>query len=262
MTRYCLTIEYEGTNYVGWQRQKTGASIQQELEEAVEAFCGEKTLVQGGGRTDSGVHALGQVAHVDIIRETVGSTVRDALNAHLRPSPISVLKAQAVSNRFHARFSAQARSYIYRIINRRAPLTTERHLAWHVSTPLDTGSMQLAAQRLIGKHDFSAFRAAACSSPNPNKDLREILCDVKPWLHANLCFELEADSFLQHMVRIMVGTLVQVGTGKLKPEQMKGILESRDRTQAGLTAPAHGLYALAVRYPEDSIEWPDELMDS
>jgi len=246
MTRYCLTIEYEGTNYVGWQRQKTGASIQQELEEAVEAFCGEKTLVQGGGRTDSGVHALGQVAHVDIIRETVGSTVRDALNAHLRPSPISVLKAQAVSNQFHARFSAQARSYIYRIINRRAPLTTERHLAWHVSTPLDTGSMQLAAQRLIGKHDFSTFRASHCQAKSPVKTLTTI--------NVNRVGELieiaaSAPSFLYHQVRNFVGTLRLVGEGKWTADDISDALEACDRKQGGPTAPPEGLFLTQITYP-------------
>ena len=173
-----------------------------------------------------------------------------------------VKHVQQVPSDFHARHSSVGKRYRYLVCNLPYRSPFSRNKSWWVRKSLNLEAIREASSYLIGEHDFSAFRAAACSSPNPNKDLREILCDVKPWLHANLCFELEADSFLQHMVRIMVGTLVQVGTGKLKPEQMKGILESRDRTQAGLTAPAHGLYALAVRYPEDRIEWPDELMDS
>ena len=246
MTRYCLTIEYEGTNYVGWQRQKTGASIQQELEEAVEAFCGEKTLVQGGGRTDSGVHALGQVAHVDIIRETVGSTVRDALNAHLRPSPISVLNAQVVPNQFHARFSAQARSYSYRIINRKAPLTTERHFAWHVSTPLDTGSMQLAAQRLIGKHDFSTFRASHCQAKSPVKTLTKINVNR---VGERIEIAASARSFLYHQVRNFVGTLRLVGEGKWTADDISDALKACDRKQGGPTAPPEGLFLTQITYP-------------
>ena len=174
MTRYRLTIEYDGTDFVGWQRQDNGPSIQQALESAVQAFCGETVVVQGAGRTDSGVHALGQVAHLDITRETTAATVRDALNSHLRPHPIAVLKAEAVSEAFHARFSAQARSYLYQIINRRAPLTTQRRLAWHISVPLDVESMHKAAQRLKGKHDFSTFRASFCQAKSPVKTLTSI----------------------------------------------------------------------------------------
>jgi len=246
MTRYCLTIEYDGTNYVGWQRQKTGSSIQQELEDAVEAFCGERTLVQGAGRTDSGVHALGQVAHVDIIRETDGSTVRDALNAHLRPSPISVLKAQVVPNQFHARFSAQARSYSYRIINRKAPLTTERHFAWHVSTPLDTGSMQLAAQRLIGKHDFSTFRASHCQAKSPVKTLTKINVNR---VGERIEIAASARSFLYHQVRNFVGTLRLVGEGKWTADDISDALKACDRKQGGPTAPPEGLFLTQITYP-------------
>ena len=246
MTRYLLTIEYEGTDYVGWQRQKTGSSIQQELENAVEAFCGERTLVQGAGRTDAGVHALGQVAHVDIIRETDGSTVRDALNAHLRPNPISVLEAQAVSNHFHARFSAQARSYSYRIINRRAPLTTKRHLAWHVSTHLDTDSMQLAAQRLIGKHDFSTFRASHCQAKSPVKTLTTINVNR---VGERIEIATNAPSFLHHQVRNFVGTLRLVGEGKWTADDVSNALEACDRKEGGPTAPPEGLFLTQITYP-------------
>ena len=249
MTRYCLTIEYEGTNYIGWQRQKTGASIQQELEDAVEAFCGERTLVQGAGRTDAGVHALRQVAHVDIIRETDGNTVRDALNAHLRPNPISVLKAKAVSNQFHARFSAQARSYSYRIINRKARLTTERHLAWHVPTSLDTGLMQLAGQRLIGKHDFSTFRASHCQAKSPVKTLTTINVTR---VGERIEITTSAPSFLYHQVRNFVGTLRLVGEGKWTADDVSNALEACDRKKGGPTAPPQGLFLTQITYPPNT----------
>ena len=250
MTRYYLVIEYDGTNYVGWQRQDNGPSIQEELEKAVFAFCGETVLVQGAGRTDAGVHALGQAAHVDIERDTDAKTVRDALNAHLRPNPISVLEATAVSDEFHARFSAQARSYLYRIINRRAPLATQRDFAWHVGVLLDAELMNEAAQQLIGKHDFSTFRASMCQAKSPVKTLTSL--DVTREGDA-INVRASAPSFLHHQVRNFVGTLKLVGEGKWTASDVSQALAARDRTKGGPTAPPEGLFLTSVTYPPNSL---------
>lgn len=250
MTRYHLVIEYDGTDYVGWQRQDNGPSIQEELERAVHAFCGETVVVQGAGRTDAGVHALGQAAHVDIHRDTDANTVRDALNAHLRPNPISVLQAVAVSEEFHARFSAQARSYRYRIINRRSPLATQRYLAWHVGVELDAGAMHEAAQRLIGKHDFSTFRASMCQAKTPVKTLTSL--DVsRDGEVIDIC--ASAPSFLHHQVRNFVGTLKLVGEGKWTADDISEALAARDRTKGGPTAPPEGLFLTEVTYPPNNL---------
>lgn len=249
MVRYRLTIEYDGTNYVGWQRQITGSSIQQELEDAVKAFCGENSLVQGAGRTDAGVHALGQVAHVDIKRKTDGNTVRNALNAHLWPQPISILKAEVVPNDFHARFSAQARSYVYVIINRRAPIAIQRHRAWHISRPLKSASMHEAAQRLIGKHDFSTFRASHCQAKSPIKTLTSI--DVRQ-VGERIEIVTSAPSFLYHQVRNFVGTLKLVGEGKWDADDVSKALEACDRQKGGPTAPPGGLFLTQITYPPNT----------
>jgi tRNA pseudouridine38-40 synthase len=250
MTRYYLVIEYDGTDYVGWQRQDNGPSIQEELEKAVHGFCGETVAVQGAGRTDAGVHALGQAAHVDIQRDTDANTVRDALNAHLRPNPISVLQVMAVSDEFHARFSAQARSYLYRIINRRAPTATQRYLTWHVGVNLDAEAMHEAAQRLIGKHDFSTFRASTCQAKSPIRTLTSL--DVSRDgevidIHAS------APSFLHHQVRNFVGTLKLVGEGKWTADNISEALAACDRTKGGQTAPPEGLFLTKVDYPPNSL---------
>ncbi len=250
MTRYHLVIEYDGTNYVGWQRQDNGPSIQEELERAVHAFCGETVLVQGAGRTDAGVHALGQAAHVDIERDTDAQTVRDALNAHLRPNPISVLEATAVSDEFHARFSAQARSYLYRIINRRAPLATQRDFAWHVAVSLNAELMNEAVQRLIGKHDFSTFRASMCQARSPVKTLTSL--DVTRDGDA-INIRASAPSFLHHQVRNFVGTLKLVGEGKWTAEDVSNALAACDRTKGGPTAPPEGLFLTGVTYPPNNL---------
>ena len=250
MTRYRITIEYDGTDFVGWQRQDNGPSIQQELESAVEAFCGETVVVQGAGRTDAGVHALGQVAHFDIARETNAATVRDALNAHLRPHPIAVLEVEAVSDEFHARFSAETRSYHYRIINRRAPLATQRRLAWHISIPLDVDSMHTAAQRLIGKHDFSTFRASFCQAKSPVKTLTS-LAVIRHGERIDI--STTAPSFLHHQVRNFVGTLKLVGEGKWGVDDISRALEACDRKMGGPTAPPDGLFLTKVTYPSNSL---------
>lgn len=245
MTRYKLTVEYDGGPFVGWQRQDNGPSVQQALEEAVEGFCGERATVQGAGRTDAGVHALGQVAHVDIAKATDAETVRDAVNAHLKPLPIAVLAAEAVSDDFHVRFSATRRRYLYRIVNRRAPLALERGRAWFVPQPLDAAAMHRAAQALAGHHDFTSFRASECQADSPEKTLDRI--EVAR-LGEAVELRTEARSFLHHQVRNFMGSLKLVGEGKWPERRIAEVLEARDRAAAGPTAPAEGLYLVAVDY--------------
>lgn len=245
MTRYKLTIEYDGTDFVGWQRQENGPSVQAALETAVENFCGESVVLHGAGRTDAGVHALGQVAHLDIEKSTDPDTLRDAMNFHLKPHAIAVLAAKAVEPEFHARFSATKRGYFYRVINRRAPLALERGRAWFVPQPLDVDAMNRAARALVGHHDFSSFRAVDCQAKSPMKtlDLLQVLCDGD-----EIRVVAKARSFLYHQVRILVGTLKQVGEGKWNEATVPAILAARDRRTAGPTAPAHGLYFGEVEY--------------
>ncbi len=245
MTRYKLVLEYDGTGFVGWQRQDNGPSIQAALEAAVTGFCGEHVTVVGAGRTDAGVHALGQVAHFDIARATTANTLRDALNHHLRPAPIAVLSAEQAEEDFHARFSAISRSYLYRIVNRRAPLTLERGRAWFVPVPLDAGAMHEAARVLVGHHDFTSFRAAECQAASPMKtlDLLEVARDG-----AEVRVRAGARSFLHRQVRNMVGSLKLVGEGKWDRADLASALAARDRRAAGPAAPAGGLYLTTVGY--------------
>jgi tRNA pseudouridine38-40 synthase len=245
MTRYRLTIEYDGSGFVGWQRQDNGPSVQQAVEEAVFGFCGERTHVYGAGRTDAGVHATGQVAHVDIAKSTTADIVRDALNAHLRPAPVSVLAAAMVDDAFHARFSATGRRYLYRIVNRRAPLALDAGRAWQVGTPLDAEAMAEAAARLLGRHDFTSFRSAACQATSPIKTLDRL--DVMR-AGEEIRLEIAARSFLHNQVRIMAGTLKLVGEGKWSADYVSAALAARDRTKGGPTAPPDGLYLAEVRY--------------
>jgi len=245
MTRYKLTVEYDGGGFVGWQRQDNGPSVQQALEEAIHRFCGESVDCFAAGRTDAGVHALGQVVHFDLAREASADTVRDALNFHLKPAAISVLMAEAVAADFHARFSAKARLYLYRIVNRRAPLAIERGRAWLVWAPLDVGAMHEAAQLLVGHHDFSSFRASLCQADSPMKTL-DVL-DVTR-VDTEVRVAARARSFLHHQVRNVVGTLKLVGEGKWTKEDVARALAARDRSAAGPTAPAEGLYLTDVWY--------------
>jgi tRNA pseudouridine38-40 synthase len=245
MTRFKLTLEYDGADFVGWQRQDNGPSVQAALEAAVIAFCGETVTLHGAGRTDSGVHATGQVAHLDLARETTAKTLRDALNFHLKPQPVAVLAAEAVADDFHARFSARGRRYLYRIVNRPAPLALERGRAWFVPQPLDADAMQAAAERLLGRHDFTSFRAKECQAASPVKTLDELRVTRDG---SEIAVEAAALSFLHHQVRNMVGSLHWVGCGKWTPDDLARALAARARAAAGPTAPACGLYLTAVIY--------------
>ena len=239
MTRYKLTIEYDGRDFVGWQRQDNGPSVQQAIEEAVEKFCGERVAVLGAGRTDAGVHALGQVAHVDIAREADGDTVRDAINHHLSPAPVAVLAAEAVADDFDARFSASARGYLYCIVNRRARLVLDRGRAWHVAAPLDEAAMAAAARVLVGHHDFTSFRSVHCQAKSPVKTLDAL--EVAR-VGEEIRITARARSFLHNQVRIIAGTLKLVGEGKWSEQDVADALAARDRTRGGPTAPPDGLY--------------------
>jgi len=247
VTRYKLTLEYDGSGFVGWQRQLNGLSLQEVLETAVYRFCGEQVTSHGAGRTDAGVHALGQVAHIDLARAPAPApeVVRDAVNFHVKPHAVAVLAAEVVGEDFHARFSARERAYRYRIVNRRAPLALEAGRAWLVQTPLDLEAMRSAAAELIGRHDFTSFRAAECQAKSPVKSL-DVLSLAREGPLVTL--EARARSFLHHQVRNMVGTLKLVGEGKWTPDDVRRVLEARDRTQAGPTAPPGGLYLLEVLY--------------
>lgn len=245
MPRYRLTIEYDGTGFAGWQRQANGPSIQAVLEDAVFGFCGERVRLHGAGRTDAGVHALGQCAHLDLAREVEPATLRDAVNAHLRPHAIAVLEASRAADDFNARRHALARLYRYRIVNRPAPLALARNRAWHVRPALDLDAMREAAHHLIGRHDFSTFRAAECQAKSPVKtlDRLELRRDGD-----ELLIEAEARSFLHNQVRAMVGTLALVGRRRWSPAHVATALAARDRTQGGPNAPPHGLYLVSVAY--------------
>ena len=245
MPRYKLTIEYDGAPFVGWQRQDNGPSIQAALEEAVRAFCGERLHVQGAGRTDAGVHALGQVAHLDLANERPADTLRAALNHHLKPQPIAVVEAETVPGDFHARFSATWRRYRYRILNRRAPPALERGRVWHVPVPIDDQAMADAAQVLVGRHDFNSFRSASCHAASPIKTLD--LLSVQR-VDEEVDIEVGARSFLHNQVRILVGTLQLVGRGQWTRRDVEQALEARDRTRAGPTAPPQGLCLMEVGY--------------
>jgi tRNA pseudouridine38-40 synthase len=245
MPRYKLTIEYDGTAFSGWQFQDNGPSIQGALLAAIEAFAGERAAVQGAGRTDAGVHALGQVAHVDLARAWDIDTVRDALNAHLRPHPIAVISAEIVADAFDARFSAVKRHYIYRIANRRADLAIDRGRAWRIARPLDAEAMHAAAQRLIGNHDFTTFRASECQAKSPVKTLDRL--DVER-VGDELRLHASARSFLHHQVRSIVGSLAQVGEGKWSADDISRALAACDRAACGPVAPAEGLYLMRVDY--------------
>jgi tRNA pseudouridine38-40 synthase len=245
MPRYKLIIEYDGTPFVGWQVQDNGPSVAGAIEIAIEKFSGERVAPYGAGRTDAGVHAFAQVAHIDLAKEWEADTVRDALNAQLRPNPVAIVKSERVADDFHARFSAIARHYLYRIVNRRADLALENDRVWKIARPLDAGRMQEAAQRLVGQHDFTTFRSTECQAKSPIKTLDRL--DVARE-GDEIRVTASARSFLHHQVRSMVGSLAQVGEGRWSAEDLENALAAKTRSACGQVAPAAGLYLVRVDY--------------
>ncbi|MGE3623688.1 MAG: tRNA pseudouridine(38-40) synthase TruA [Bdellovibrionales bacterium] len=245
MTRWKLTLEYDGTDFRGWQRQAHDVSVQQVVEEAIEKFSGETVTIHVAGRTDAGVHARAQVAHVDLAKETEAGVIRDALNFHVRPHRVSVLNVEEVPESFHARFEVKARSYRYQILNRRGPPALFADHVWHLPKPLAIEPMQEAAKILIGKHDFSTFRAQHCQSNSPIRtlDALDVYADGELIL-----FHTRARSFLYHQVRNMVGTLVMVGNGQWSIDDFKSAFAAKDRKAGGPTAPPQGLFFWEVEY--------------
>lgn len=246
MPRYRLVVEYDGGPYCGFQAQAGAASVQGEIERAVTAFCGEAVRVHAAGRTDSGVHAAGQVIHLDLSKDWPASVVMNALNAHLGAAPIAILAAELASEGFHARFSALGRHYLYRILNRPGRPALEAGRVWHVKGPLDVPAMHAAGQALVGKHDFTTFRDAACQSASPVKTLDE----ARVWREGEeVRLAFAARSFLHRQVRSMAGSLVQVGLGRWRPDDLVAALAARDRAACGPVAPATGLILVSVDYP-------------
>jgi len=246
LTRFALTIEFDGRPFMGWQRQSHGPSVQQAIEEAVTRITGEEAAVHGAGRTDAGVHAIAMRAHVDIEKPLTPFRLMEALNAQLRPAPVAVLACETVADDWHARFSCIGRSYEYRIVNRRAPLTWDKGLSWQVAKPLDADAMHGAAQLLVGRHDFTTFRSVHCQAASPVKTLDRIRVSR----HGDeIIVETAARSFLHHQVRSMVGCLVMVGEGKWAARDLKAALDAADRGALGLNAPPDGLFFVEARYP-------------
>ncbi|MFC3230105.1 tRNA pseudouridine(38-40) synthase TruA [Marinibaculum pumilum] len=245
MPRYRLVLEYDGSGFVGWQRQDNGPSVQAALERAVHGLCGETVAVTAAGRTDAGVHASGQVVHLDLPRPYPADRVRDALNHYLKPDPVAVLQASEVGEGFHARFDATARHYRYEILNRRAPPVLDRHRVWHLAKPLDSEAMAAAAALLVGHHDFSSFRSTQCQAASPLKTL-DSLTVARRDDRVVIC--ASARSFLHNQVRIMTGSLAQVGLGRWPPARLAAALAARDRKAGGPTAPPQGLCLVGVDY--------------
>jgi tRNA pseudouridine38-40 synthase len=246
MTRWRLTVEYDGAPFVGWQRQDQGPSVQQTLEEALERITGEQPAFTAAGRTDAGVHALGMSAHVDVMKPLNSHRLREGLNALVRPQPISVLEVEEVADDWHARFSCVGRRYLYRILNRRAPPALDTGKVWHIPVPLDVEAMQEGAAHLVGRHDFTTFRSAQCQSDSPVKTLDSLTVERTG---EEIHIRAAARSFLHHQVRSMVGCLALVGRGQWKSDAMLNALEARDRGALGLNAPPHGLYFVEAIYP-------------
>jgi tRNA pseudouridine38-40 synthase len=245
MVRYRLTVEYDGTPFVGWQRQDNGPSVQGALEEAIFKLCGETVTVTGAGRTDAGVHALGQVAHFDLAKEFAPEKIRDALNHFVRPEPVAVLEAEIAAPDFHARFSAVARHYLYRILCRRAPPALDNGRVWHVVHELDAEAMHFAAQSLVGRHDFTTFRSSECQAKSPVKTLDKLAVRRAA---GEIEITASARSFLHNQVRSMAGSLKLVGEGKWHPREVGQALAAKDRSRCGPVAPPDGLYLMRVDY--------------
>ena len=245
MPKYKLTIEYDGTEYFGWQRQAEFKSIQDTVECAIKALCGEEVELYAAGRTDTGVHATGQVAHFEMSKEFPAWQVCEAINFHLQKEKIVILKAEEVDQNFHARFSAQQRAYCYKILQRQPRPVLDKNRVWQVRQNLDVGAMKEAISILVGYHDFSSFRASGCQATTPQITVDEISIEVQG---DYLLLYIKARSFLYHMVRNIVGSVVEVGKGKISIGEFKKIFEAKDRRLAGVTAPACGLYFIEVVY--------------
>ncbi|MEA3052477.1 MAG: tRNA pseudouridine38-40 synthase [Sphingomonadales bacterium] len=246
MTRFRLTVEYDGGPFMGWQRQAHGPSVQQAIEEAARAITGERAVLHAAGRTDAGVHAIAMAAHVDIERPITAFRLAEGLNARLRPRPVAILSALPVADDWHARFSCIGRRYRYRIVNRRAPPALAAGRAWQVAVPLDAEAMHEAARILVGRHDFTTFRSAHCQSDSPLKTLDRLEVRREG---EEILVDAAARSFLHHQVRSMVGCLQLVGRGKWSASDLKDALEARDRAALGLNAPPQGLYFVEAVYP-------------
>lgn len=248
MTRFALTLEFDGTPFHGLQRQSNGPSVQQAVEDALTRITGEQVAMHSAGRTDAGVHALAMRSHIDLAKDIAPFRLMEALNAHLRPNPIAVIACEVVPEDWHARFSCTGRRYLYRIINRRAPLALQRNRAWQVATPLDADAMHATAQVLVGRHDFTTFRSVHCQAAEPVKTLDLLTVErVQDEVHIHAA----ARSFLHHQVRSMVGCLKLVGTGTWDEARLAAALAACDRSALGLNAPSHGLYFVEAVYPQD-----------
>jgi tRNA pseudouridine38-40 synthase len=255
LQRWKITIEYDGTDYHGWQRQEDGIpSIQRSIETAITKFCGQDITITGAGRTDAGVHAYGQIAHFDLDygdRDLTGFDLAKAINAHLRPQPIAIIHAETVADDFHARFGAKHKTYHYRVITRSAPPVRDLNHVWHMKYDLDVDAMREGAKHLLGHHDFTSFRDSQCQAKSPMRTLDNITItetDYDSHGGKHILFALEAQSFLHHQCRNIVGTLVDVGKQKTNPDDVKTILDAKDRTKAGMTAPASGLSMFKINY--------------
>lgn len=252
MPRYALKIEYHGGPFRGWQRQHDHPSVQATIEAALRRLDPSIDKITAAGRTDAGVHATAQVAHVNMTREWDPFRLGEAVNHHMRPSPVAIIAVAPVSDDFHARFSATGREYVFRLVARRAPITLEAGLIWQVRKPLDTAAMQDGADRLLGHHDFTTFRSTMCQADSPFKTLDSLTVTEVP--HATgieYRFDVRARSFLHNQVRSFVGTLERVGRGHWTPDDVTAALKARDRAACGPVCPPYGLYLAHVRYPED-----------
>lgn len=250
MTRFAFTVEFDGRPFMGWQRQAHGPSVQQVIEDAIHSVTGETAILHAAGRTDAGVHGLAMRAHADIARDIAPFRLMEALNARLRPNPVAITACAVAPDDWHARFSCIGRSYVYRIVNRRAPLTLEAGQAWRVIQPLDEGAMARAAQLLVGLHDFTTFRSVHCQAQSPVKTLDRL--DVARE-GEHIAIHAAARSFLHHQVRSMVGCLAMVGMGRWSVADMGDALAARDRSRLGLNAPPDGLYFVRADYPDESL---------
>lgn len=252
MTRFAFTIEFDGTPFQGLQRQKHGPSVQQSIEEALHRITGEEAVLHSSGRTDTGVHALAMRSHTDLAKNMAPFRLMEAMNAHLRPDPIAITRCEVVPDDWHSRFSCIGRRYVYRILNRRAPLTLARNRVWHVAQELDVAAMHRAAQSFVGRHDFTTFRSVQCQAKDPVKSLDLLDVEaVRTEFGDEVHIHAAARSFLHHQVRSMVGCLKLVGAGTWEEGQIAKALAARDRSELGLNAPPQGLYFVSATYPKE-----------